>query len=256
MAQRRPGRRVGQRDPGRGRDLDAQAFLPELQRDQPALAGRGHRPGGAPRVRPAGVPDRGRARPARRDHDVLQQGQRRLHRRQPRPAPGRAQGRLGLSRLGDVRLGRDPQLGVRAQGPGPGVRRPDRRPVLGRRGVHRAAQAGLRGRQVPQGAPVGDGAPHPALDVRRRHRRVGRRTRGRPGGPQRDLPGHRPAGHRAAEERRRPAARRGQAAEDRGDRRPRSARRAERHRLGRGAPGGRLRGRHQDRRRGHHGRVS
>jgi beta-glucosidase len=36
--------RVDRRDPGRGRDLDDQALLAELQRDQPPLAGRDHRP--------------------------------------------------------------------------------------------------------------------------------------------------------------------------------------------------------------------
>ena len=30
--------------------------------------------------------------------------------------------------------------------------------------------------ELPEGAPLGDGAPHPALDVRGRHRRVGRRA--------------------------------------------------------------------------------
>ena len=69
LAQRRARRRVGQRHPGRGRDLDAQALLAELQRDQPPLAGRDHRPGRAPRVRPARVPDRDRALAARLGHE-------------------------------------------------------------------------------------------------------------------------------------------------------------------------------------------
>ena len=69
VAQRRARRRVGQRDPGRRRDLDAQALHAELQRDQPPLAGRDHRSGCPPRVRPAGVPDRHRALAARLDHD-------------------------------------------------------------------------------------------------------------------------------------------------------------------------------------------
>ena len=42
---------------------------------------------------------------------------------QPPPPRGRAQGRLGLSGLGDVRLGRHPELGVRARGARPGVGR-------------------------------------------------------------------------------------------------------------------------------------
>ena len=37
------------------------------------------------------------------------------------PARGRAQGRVGLPGMGDVRLGRHPELGVRAQGARPGV---------------------------------------------------------------------------------------------------------------------------------------
>ena len=63
-------RRGDQRDPGRGRDLDPQALLAQLQRDEPALAGRDHRPGRAPRVRPAGVRDRDRALATRVDHDA------------------------------------------------------------------------------------------------------------------------------------------------------------------------------------------
>ena len=42
-AQRRARRRGDRRDPGRGRDLDHQAPLAELQRDQPPLARRAHR---------------------------------------------------------------------------------------------------------------------------------------------------------------------------------------------------------------------
>ena len=79
--QRRPRRRGGQRHPGRGRHLDAQALHAQLQRNQPPLAGRDHRPRRAPRVRPARVPDRDRALAARRDHERLQQGQRRVCRR-------------------------------------------------------------------------------------------------------------------------------------------------------------------------------
>ena len=58
-------------------------------------------------------------------------------------------------------------------GAGPGVRRADRRHDLGRRAVHRAAARGVRRRANSQGTPVGHGAPHPALDLRGRHRRVG-----------------------------------------------------------------------------------
>ena len=48
---------------------------------------------------------------ARLGHDRLQQGQRRLRRRQRRPARGDPQGRVGLSGLGHVRLGRDADAG-------------------------------------------------------------------------------------------------------------------------------------------------
>ena len=132
-AERRARRRVDRRHPGRRRDLDDQALLAQLQRDQPPLARRDHRPGRAPRVRPAGVRDRDRARAAGLGHDRLQQDQRRLRGRQPRADQGRPQGRVGLPGLGDVRLGRHAELGVRARGARPGVRRPDRRADLGRR---------------------------------------------------------------------------------------------------------------------------
>ena len=42
----------------------------------------------------------------------------------------------------------------------------------------RAAAHGLRGGRAAQGAPLGDGAPHPALDVRHRHRSLGARQAG------------------------------------------------------------------------------
>ena len=45
--------------------------------------------------------------------------------------------------------------------------------AVGRRVLHRAAARGLRRGQAAQGAPVGHGAPHPALDLRGRHRQVG-----------------------------------------------------------------------------------
>ena len=174
-AQRRARRRGDRRDPGRGRDLDHQAPLAELQRDQPPLARRAHRSRRAPRVRPARVRDRHRARAARLGHDGLQQGQRRLRRRQSGPARGDPQGRVGLPGLGHVRLGRDAHLGLRAGGARPGVGRADRRADVGRRVLHRAAAQGVRRGRAAAGAPVGDGAAHPALDVRDRHRCVGAR---------------------------------------------------------------------------------
>ena len=146
-------------------------------------------------------------------------------------AQRRAEGRLGIPGLGDVGLGRDAELGLRAQGPRPGVRRADRRdhlwddePFVGP--LREAHASGA----LPAGAPVGHGAPDPALDVRGRRRRLGRRARDRPG-----------AHHAVALE----TARQGivllendgvlplaaDAAADRGDRRPRAARRARRHRL-------------------------
>jgi hypothetical protein len=69
-------RRVDRRRPGRGRHLDDQALLAQLQRDEPPLAGRADRPRRAPRVRPAGVRDRDRALAAGLGDDRLQQGQR------------------------------------------------------------------------------------------------------------------------------------------------------------------------------------
>ena len=80
--ERHDGRRVDQRDTATGRHLDGQALLTELQRDQPALAGRGHRSRRASRIGLAGLRDRHRALAARRRDDGLQQGQRRLRRRQ------------------------------------------------------------------------------------------------------------------------------------------------------------------------------
>ena len=168
LAQRRARRRGRQRHPGRGGHLDAQALHAQLQRDQPSLAGRDHRSGRAPRVRSARFPDRDRALAARLDHDRLQQDQRRVCRREPPPAQRSAQGRLGLQGLGDVRLGRRPRVGLRAQGARSGIRHPDGREAVGLRGVHRTAEGGLCGRQAAQGAPLRHGAPHPALDVRGR----------------------------------------------------------------------------------------
>ena len=83
-----------------------------------------------------------------------------------------AQGRLGLPGLGDVRLGRDAELGVRARRARPGVRRADRHRDLGRAAVHDAAAGGAGGRPAAGRAPVGHGAPDPRRDVRDRHRRM------------------------------------------------------------------------------------
>ncbi len=80
----------------------------------------------ASRDRPARVPDRDRAVAARRDHEFVQQGQRHLCRWQQLPAQRASQRRVGISGLGDVGLGRDAELGVRACRPRPGVRLPDR----------------------------------------------------------------------------------------------------------------------------------
>ena len=83
-ADRRAGRRDDRRHAGPGRDLDDQALHAQLQRDQPPLARRGHRSRRAPRLRPAGVRARDRARAARLGHDRLQQDQRHVRGR-PRP---------------------------------------------------------------------------------------------------------------------------------------------------------------------------
>ena len=151
--------------------------------------------------------------------------------------------------------GATPTLGVRARGARPGVGRADRRDDVGRRAVHGAAPRGLRGGRAARGAPVGDGAPHPALDVRGRRRRVGAgAARGRHGGAQR-------------RSRSRPRARASCCSKNDGvlplatDTTARiaviggyaAARRADRHRLERGRPAGRLRGRDHDRRPRDHG---
>ena len=94
-----------------GCHLDGQALLAELQRDQPALAGRGHRSRRASRVRLAGFRDRHRAVAARRGDDGVQQGQRRLRLRKPCLDQRRAERCLGIPRLGHVRLGRARRAG-------------------------------------------------------------------------------------------------------------------------------------------------
>ena len=90
-----------------------------------------------------------------------------------RPDQRRAERRLGIPRLGDVRLGRHPELGVRTRRPRPRVRCADRRHPVAVRGVHRPLARRLRRRQLSQRAAVGHGAADPAFDVRRRNRPVG-----------------------------------------------------------------------------------
>jgi hypothetical protein len=63
------------------------------------------------------------------------------------PAQRGAQRRLGLARLGDVRLGRHRELGLRAEGAGPGIRRAEGHEALEAGILHRAAQEGIPGRQ-------------------------------------------------------------------------------------------------------------
>ena len=143
---------------------------------------------------------------------------------------GGAQGRVGLPGLGDVRLGRDAELGLRARGARPGVAASQIDVLIwGAEPFTEPLRAALRATgELPQRAPVGDGAAHPALDVRGRHRRVGAappevdigrarrdRARGR-------APGHRAAARTTASCRSPPTPSRAH----RGDRRPRAARRA------------------------------
>ena len=238
--------RVDRRHPGRGRDLDDQALLAQLQRDQPPLARRDHRPGRAPRVRPAGLRDRDRARAARLGHDAAT-----TRSTATTPAatahlledvlkgawgyPGWVMSDWGATPSWEFALaGLDQESGA-------ADRRDD---VAGRgRSPSRCATAHADG-ELPQRAPVGDGAAHPALDVRGRHRRVGRPA------PEVDMAAHNEIALETArqgivllEERRRPAARRRHDRAHRGDRRLRPARRAGRHRLERGRPARRLRGR-------------
>ena len=99
-------------------------------------------------------------------------GQQRLDQR-------RTERRLGIPRLGHVRLGWHTELGVRAGRPRPGVRCADRRHALAVGGVHRPTASRLRRRQASQGAAVGHGPADPAVDVRRRNRPVGRARRRR-----------------------------------------------------------------------------
>ena len=169
-AQRHSRRRGCQRHPEPERHLDAEALFAQQQRNQPPHARCDHRSGRASRVGSAGVPDRDRAFAAGLDHERLQQDQRPVCRRQQPPAQRTAERRLGLQGLGDVGLGRDAAVGLCAEGPRPGIRGADRPVELGKRTLHRAAAEGLRRRQAAEGAPVGHGAPHAALDVCGRHR--------------------------------------------------------------------------------------
>ena len=84
-----------------------------------------------------------------------------------------AERRLGIPRLGHVRLGRHTELGVRAARPRPRVRRADRRHPVAVRGVHRSTASRLCRRQISQRPPVGNGPADPAFDVRHRNRPVG-----------------------------------------------------------------------------------
>jgi len=92
-----------------------------------------------------------------------------------------------------------------------------------------------------------------ALDVRDRRRQVGAGARSRHGQAPPDRFGDGPPGHRAAQERWRPAAGRRDHGADRGDRRPRPGRRSRWVRLERGAPSRRLRRGDQGGRPRHHG---
>jgi hypothetical protein len=104
---------ISQRHPGRGRHLDTQALHAQLQRDQPPLARRNHRPGRALRVGLARLPHRDRALAAQLHHEWLQHDQRRVRLRESSPPAQRgAQRRLGLPRLGDVRLGAPSRAGT------------------------------------------------------------------------------------------------------------------------------------------------
>ena len=83
--------------------------------------------------RPAGLRDRHRARQSRRGDVRLQSFQRALRLRQRLPAQQGAEAGLGLSRLCDVGLGRQPCHRRRPGGAGPGIRRGVRRADLFRR---------------------------------------------------------------------------------------------------------------------------
>jgi hypothetical protein len=85
--------------------------------------------------------------------------------------------------LGDVRLGRRARVGVRGQGARPGIRHPDGRQAVGRRGVHRPTPEGVRGGQAAEGAPLRHGAPHPALGDRPQRSTWRRTTRSRSRSP-------------------------------------------------------------------------
>ena len=174
------------------------------------------------------------------------------------PAQGRAQGRLGLPGLGDVRLGRDARVGVRARGARPGVRRPDRRDDVGApsRSPAAARQAYARGRaarrsasrrwcgascaRCTRSASTRGGRAPEVRHWRRTTRSRSRRAR---------------QGIVLLEERRRPAARHRHDRADRGDRRLRPARRADAAPArARSLPAGGYAARDPDRRPRDHGR--
>ena len=126
---------------------------------------------------------------ARLGHDRLQQGQRRLRRRQPRSSsrtilkgawgyPGWVMSDWGATPTWDFALdGLDQESGAQIDvmmWEAESFTEPLRRRV--------------RRRRAAQGAPLRDGAPHPALDVRGRHR---------PLGPGRPAPGDDMAAHNA-----------------------------------------------------------
>ncbi len=155
-------RRSGARHSEPERDLDGQALRAERSGDGAAFARRADRAGRAARVRSARVRDRDRARQAGRRDVRLQPSERRICLRQRLAAESRAEGRLEVSGLGDVGLGRRARRRLRAQGAGSGVRRADRQPRI----LRRAAEArGERGRRACR-ADLGHGAPRAALDVR------------------------------------------------------------------------------------------
>ncbi len=154
---------------------------------------------------------------------------------------------LGLSRLGDVRLGRNTELGVRAQRSRPGVRRADRRPTLAGRGVHRPAACRLRRGQAAQvsgsrkwsAGYCGRCSPSESTAETRRPYRTWPRTTA--------LRGHRPPGNCAAAKSRAAATDAGIDAPGRRHRRLRTSRCADRLRVECRRSARRLRGRHPDR---------
>ena len=76
---------------------------------------------------------------------------------------------MGLPGLGDVRLGRDRQVGICDRRARPGERHPDRCALLEVSAVRGTAQKGLLWGHAAEGAAFRHGAPHPAVDVCRRY---------------------------------------------------------------------------------------